>query len=595
MCGIVGAVGYDETLDYLIKGLKTLDYRGYDSAGIAIGGEKGLRIFKAEGSVEHLESIIPVGTRGNIGIGHTRWATHGKPSDRNSHPHQSMNHQITLVHNGVIENFKELKSMLASKGYQFVSDTDSEVVASLVEYHLSETNDPLKAMQMAMKEIVGSFAIVMIHEGESDRLYFMKRSSPLLIGKAEGYYLLASDASPMIPYTKKFLDIQDEQYGYVDRDWAHIFDEAGNDIKVAYTEKNPELCQRDLAGYPHFMLKEIEEIENVIRRLVLTNTDGDKFTFDPNLIKDIRESDYVIFLACGTSYHASLVGVRYFEYINKSASCYIASEWAYYPKIHGKKPFVILISQSGETADLIHCLGIVKERGLKTLVITNTQGSTLERGCNYSMLLNAGLEVSVASTKAYSAQVSAIALLVSATYGESAEIIKSDLEKCCAVISQIRSTKTKAIKKIAKEIHKAQHLFFLGRGYDYDMSREASLKLKEVSYIHSECFAGGELKHGPIALIEPGIPAVIFITDPVTASSMRNNIQEVQSRGGTPYVISTQSLSQPGDAIVVNDYPPMLSAIAISSVAFYLAYYTTLEKGYNVDKPRNLAKSVTVE
>lgn len=594
MCGIVGSVGYDETVDYLIKGLKTLDYRGYDSAGIALLNKKGVQIYKAQGSVEHLETLIPVNAKGELGIGHTRWATHGKPSDINSHPHRSMHGDITLVHNGVIENFKELKEMLRKEGYKFISATDSEVIANLLEFNLKKTGDMLQAIRVSMDAIQGSFAIVIIKKDEDDRLYFMKRSSPLLIGKGKGYCLLASDASPMIEYTEKFIDIEDDQYGYAEREWAHVYED-GNEVGVEFTSKNPALCQKDLAGYPHFMLKEIEEIENVIRRLVITYTDGDEYTFSPDLIQDIRDSDYIIFLACGTSYHASLVGVRYFEYIDKSASCYIASEWAYYPKIHGKNPFVIFISQSGETADLIHCLKIVKEHGLKTCIITNTQGSTLERGCDHSILLNAGLEVSVASTKAYSAQVTAIALLVSATYGEKASITVDDLEKCCSVISQIRSRKKKDIKKIAKEIAKSEHLFFLGRGYDYDMSREASLKLKEISYIHSECFAGGELKHGPIALIEPGIPAIIFITDPIAAPAMRNNIQEVQSRGGTPYVISTKSLSQPGDAVVVNDFPPLFSAVAISTVAFYLAYYTTLEKGYNVDKPRNLAKSVTVE
>ena len=595
MCGIVGSIGYDETREYLIEGLKTLDYRGYDSAGIAIASSEGVKVFKSVGSVEHLESTLPSSLKGTLGIGHTRWATHGRPSNLNSHPHVSLHGHITLVHNGVIENFKDIRELVSSKGYTFYSETDSEIVADLLEIHYLEHHDLLEAMRITLGELSGSFAIVAMLEGESDRLYYMKRSSPLLIGKGEGYCLLASDASPMLRYTKKFIDIDDNQYGYVTSTWAYVYDKDGNLCHVDYSEKNPELLQKDLAGYPHFMLKEIEEIESVVRRLALTYTDGDDYCFDKKMIEAMKQSDYILFLACGTSYHASLVGVRYLESHGISASCYIASEWAYYPKIHGKKPFVILISQSGETADLIHCFRTVKEKHLPSAIITNTKGSTLERSCDYSILLNAGLEVAVASTKAYSAQVTALALLDAALAGEKASQICKGIEDCCSVISMIRQTKKEQIKQIAREIAPSQHLFYLGRGYDYDMSREASLKLKEISYIHSECFAGGELKHGPIALIEPGIPSIIFITDPITAPSMRNNIEEVQSRGGSIYVISTESLSRKGDAIVVKDYPPKLSSIAISTIAFYLAYYATLEKGYDVDKPRNLAKSVTVE
>ena len=320
-------------------------------------------------------------------------------------------------------------------------------------------------------------------------------------------------------------------------------------------------------------------------------TDG--FNFDAKLIKKIKESDHIIFLGCGTSYHASLVGGRYFEELGIPTASYIASEWAFHPMFPGKKPFVIFISQSGETADLIHCLRIVKERHYESLIITNTKGSTLERACEYSLLLHAGVEVSVASTKAYAAQVVALFLLVAAAFD--IKDIDQELLKACLVISHIRKSCKGKIKEIATEIKDKNDIFYLGRGFDYYLSLEASLKLKEISYIHSEAIAGGELKHGPIALIENGTPVIVFITDKVTASSMRGNVEEVKSRGAKVYVISTKELSKEGDAIIMEDYPSYLSSIIASSVAFYLAYFVSLLKGYNVDKPRNLAKSVTVE
>ena len=317
------------------------------------------------------------------------------------------------------------------------------------------------------------------------------------------------------------------------------------------------------------------------------------FNFDSEMIRKIKESDHIIFLGCGTSYHASLVGGRYFEELGVPTASYIASEWAFHPMFPGKKPLVIFISQSGETADLIHCLKIVKERKYESLVITNTKGSTLERACEYSLLLHAGVEVSVASTKAYVAQVVALLLLVAAAFD--IKDIEIDLLKACSVISHIRKSYKGKVKAIANEIKDKNDIFYLGRGFDYYLSLEASLKLKEISYIHSEAIAGGELKHGPIALIENGTPVVVFITDKATASSMRGNVEEVKSRGAKVYIISTKELSKEEDAIVVEDYPSYLSSIIVSSIAFYLAYFVSLLKGYNVDKPRNLAKSVTVE
>ena len=591
MCGIVGCVGLAESHKYVIDGLKTLDYRGYDSAGVAFLNKE-IEIFKEAGSISNLESLIPSIKEGRVVIGHTRWATHGKANKINSHPHLSFKGQFALVHNGVIENYLEFRNKLVKLGVSFKSDTDSEVIVNLIEYHYELEHDVFKSIQKVMKELKGSYAIGLIHLGE-ERLYVLKNASPLLIGSGEHFNLIASDASPMIEYTDRFIELDDLEYGYIDSESYQLFDINGNKLNKELITKDVEQVRHSLNGYDHYMLKEIEEIETVVKRLKNEYCLETGFNFDPEMIRKVRESDHIIFLGCGTSYHASLVGGRYFEELGVPTASYIASEWAFHPMFPGKKPFVIFISQSGETADLIHCLKIVKERGYESLIITNTKGSTLERACEYSLLLHAGVEVSVASTKAYVAQVVALLLLVAAAFD--IKDVDQELLKACSVISHIRKSYKAKVKDIAREIKDKNDIFYLGRGFDYYLSLEASLKLKEISYIHSEAIAGGELKHGPIALIENGTPVVVFITDKVTASSMRGNIEEVKSRGAKVYVISTKELSKEGDAIVVEDYPSYLSSIIVSSIAFYLAYFVALLKGYNVDKPRNLAKSVTVE
>ena len=592
MCGIVGSIGLENPRKYIIKGLKTLDYRGYDSAGIAFIDED-IKVFKDVGSVEHLSEIVPLIIPSSVAIGHTRWATHGVPSKNNSHPHLSFHKQICLVHNGVIENYLEIKSFLASKGYKFYGDTDSEIVSNLVEYKFFELKDTLLAIKEAMNMLKGSYAIALLNKDEPNRIYVLKNASPLVIGVADKLMLVASDASPMIDFTDKFIELDDMEFGYLTATEANIFDKTGNKVHKEYIYKDIESISHDLKGYPHYMLKEIEEIKPVINRLVDEYYFDHKFNFDEKLLKALKASDHIIFIGCGTSYHASLVGGRYFENVGKSTTKYIASEWAFHPTFPGDAPFIVLISQSGETADLIHCLHIIKEHNLPTLVITNTGGSTLDRNCTYSLLLHAGIEVSVASTKAYVAQVTLLAML-SAALSDNHEMIKN-IKKTTQVVNHIRGSLKDDIKKIAEELKDKTNIFYLGRSFDYFLSLEASLKLKEVSYIHSEAVPGGELKHGPIALIEEGTPVIVFITDPVTASSMRGNIEEVKSRGAKVYVISTKELSKDGDAIVVDNYEYDLSSIAISSVAFYLAYFVSLAKGLNVDKPRNLAKSVTVE
>ena len=592
MCGIVGAIGFISPKEYVFKGLKMLDYRGYDSAGVAFF-DNGIQIFKDVGSVEHLLTIVPEKIATNIMIGHTRWATHGAPTKLNTHPHLSLNKKICLVHNGVIENYKELRSFLLGKGYSFYGETDTEIIANLLEYYFIEKGDIVESIKTIMSQVKGSYAFTFFTSEDENTLYVIKKASPLVVGLGNGFNLVASDASPMIEYTNEFIELDDLEFGIVKKDKVTIFNKNGEEIKKETINKDVELISHDLKGYPHYMIKEIEEIPQTVKRLMATYYKKGKYQFDPELIKDLDESDHIIFIACGTSYHAGLVGGRYFEKYNKSASRFIASEWAFHPTYPGKKPFIIMISQSGETADLIHCLKIIKEHNLKNLIITNTGGSTLDRNAMYSLLLYSGIEVSVASTKAYVAQVTLLAMLA-ASLSKDSKLI-DDLTDSLDVIYDIQDHYKPLIMKVADEIKDKKNLFYLGRSFDYFLSLEASLKLKEISYIHSEAIPGGELKHGPIALIEKGIPVIVFITDPDTASSMRGNIEEVKTRGAKVYTISTRSLSRPEDTIMVPDYAYYLSSVAVSSVAFYLAYYVALAKGLNVDKPRNLAKSVTVE
>ena len=591
MCGIVGAVGFISPKDYVFKGLKMLDYRGYDSAGVAYF-DNGIQIYKDVGSVEHLLSIVPETIKTNLMIGHTRWATHGAPTKLNTHPHLSFHKKICLVHNGVIENFKELKSFLREKGYSFYGETDTEIVANLLDYYFDE-NNVLNTIKRVTALLKGSYALSFFTSDNDDALYVAKKASPLVIGLGKGFNLVASDASPMIEHTNEFIELDDFEYGVITKDKVAIYNQDGEPVKKEPISKDVELISHDLKGYPHYMMKEIEEIPQTVKRLISFYFQKSKYQFDPNLIKDLKESDHIIFIACGTSYHAGLVGGRYFEKYDKSTSRFIASEWAFHPTYPGQKPFIIMISQSGETADLIHCLKIIKEHNLKNLIITNTGGSTLDRNCMYSLLLHSGVEVSVASTKAYVAQVTLLAMLAGALDNDKKVI--DDLRDSLDVIYDIQDHYKPLIMKIAEEIKDQKNLFYLGRSFDYFLSLEASLKLKEISYIHSEAIPGGELKHGPIALIEKGLPVIVFITDPETAASMRGNIEEVKSRGAKVYTIATKSLSRPEDTILVEDYAYYLSSVAISSIAFYLAYYVSLAKGLNVDKPRNLAKSVTVE
>lgn len=591
MCGIVGGVGNVDFRKYLLEGLKRLDYRGYDSAGLAYFMNEKVNLYKVAGKVEALAQIVPDFGGASAGIAHTRWATHGQPSKENAHPQMSFKGEFYVVHNGVIENYCDLKNQLKVRGYEFKSQTDTEVLADLLERNYLRMGSVLGAIAESIKSLEGSFACAILHKDEPNRVYFMKNASPLLLGKGKGSFLLASDPAPMIELTSSFIDLADGSYGYLEKDNVKIYKDY-EEIKPEYSTRDAENFNHDLGDYPHYMLKEIEETPHVLHRLIDNYYDGSEFLFDKNLLNAIKAADMVVFLACGTSYYASLMGVRYMHFLGKRSEAYIASEWAYDPFKGGVNPIYILLSQSGETADLIKCQKIIAQRGDISVAITNTKGSTVERNATYSCLVYAGLEVAVASTKSYVAQVSLLALLTGALDGR-ANVV-THLFTIRDALKDVINRKEE-IKKLVDSFYNAKDAFYVGRSYDYLASLEGALKLKEVSYIHAESYPGGELKHGPIALIEKDTLVIGFISDPSVASMMRSNFIELASRGAHIVPITVKALSETDDAFILKDVKSYLAPLEEVMVAQYISYFVALKKGLPIDKPRNLAKSVTVE
>lgn len=592
MCGIVGTVDSKNLRSFLLNGLKSLEYRGYDSAGIATITDNNFNLYRCVGRVEELEKNVPSNLPGFTGIGHTRWATHGEPLERNCHPHVSYNNIFAIVHNGVIENFQELKNELLNEGFKFNSDTDTEVIANVLEQEYSKTNNVLESINNTLKRIDGSLAIAILFNGDEHKIYFARRKSPLLIGIGKETNYLASDALPMIKFADKFVDLLNNQYGYITNNELHVY-QNNKEVELKYTERNAELLNADLNGYPHYMLKEIEEIPSCIVRLIDNYFINEEYHFNFEMLEALQNADTITFIACGTSYHACLLGKHYMEKIGKHSEAYIASEWAYFPHFNDReKEVFILVSQSGETADVITCLQNINKNNYKSITITNTKGSTLERDATWSCLLYAGVEIAVASTKAYTSQVALLYLLSSAIVHNtsSIKILKNNNVALNNIINQ-----KEQIKEIAYKIKNVNDAFFLGRGTDYYVALEASLKLKEITYIHSEAFPGGELKHGPLALIEKNTPVFGFITLPEISAAMRGNFSEVKARNAKVYSIVTKNLATKDDTIVIDNLNRDISALAIVMVAQYLAYYAALARNKDIDKPRNLAKSVTVE
>lgn len=591
MCGIVGGVGKGNYHDFLLNGLSSLDYRGYDSAGVAIVNEGGIKAYKVVGTVEDLRKKTPEELNGFVGIGHTRWATHGAPTLNNAHPIVSMHKEFVIVHNGVIENFLSLRTKLLEEGYSFKGETDTEIVANYLEYSYHHSDSVLTAIKKLILRLRGSYALAIIHVKEPDKLYFAKKNSPLIIGEGKGMNYLASDAVPLLSYTDKFIDIDDLQYGFLTSSDIKILYK-NDEVPKHYVTKNIELLKKELNGYESYMLKEIEETPAIISRLCTNYFNGTEFKFSKSLIRSLKSADTIIFLACGTSYHASLEGVRYMRYLGKTSEAYVASEWAYEPIIFGKKPLFILISQSGETADLIKCQKVINDYGFINVAITNTPGSSIDRESTHSLLLYAGLEVSVASTKAFSAQVALLAILVGAI--ENRFNVIDHLRTLMDALEKITAQKEN-IDLIAQKLLNYNLLFFIGRGNDLIAAKEACLKMKEITYIHSEAFPGGELKHGPIALVDHKTALIVFNCESMTNAAIRNNAKEVETRKGSIFIVSSEAVYRDGDVFSLPYVKPYIKVIPAVYFAQYLAYFVAKHKGVNIDKPRNLAKSVTVE
>lgn len=612
MCGIVGYIGTKNATPILLQGLKRLEYRGYDSAGIAVIENGKIEVKKDKGRVSNLEAVPGINDlKGTIGIAHTRWATHGKPAKENSHPHTDMDGTFAVVHNGIIENYNELKNMLTEKGYKFVSQTDTEIIPNLINYYYKKDhkNDELKvlrAVRNACMDLKGSFALEIISSNAPENMIVVRKDSPLVIGKGHGENYIASDIPAILSYTKDFYFINDYEFAVLTKDNVKFYDTDLNEIKKTTDSIEWDSKGAEKDGYEHFMLKEINEQPKAIRETIGTRLNGSKVCFDElNFSKEYLESlNKIYIVACGTAMHAGLVAKNIIEKLCKiPVEVDIASEFRYRDPLIDNKTLTIYISQSGETADTIAALKLAREKGAKTLAISNVIGSSITREADYSIYTHAGPEIAVASTKAYTSQVTMLTLI--ALYFaeilergdmEKVEALKKDLLKLPEKAEEILKNTSK-IQKFAKRIHKEKDMFFLGRGVDYAVSLEGSLKVKEISYIHSEGYASGELKHGPIALIDTGVTVIATMTDKNLLEKSISNVQEVISRGAKVLAITNQDVENKGfDTIikipeVTTEISPVLSIIPLQ----LLAYYISTEKGLDVDKPRNLAKSVTVE
>lgn len=604
MCGIVGVVGNTNATDILIQGLEKLEYRGYDSAGIFVVGDNKSQLVKSVGRIAELQAKVGDSVSGTTGIGHTRWATHGKPTEGNAHPHTSGSGRFVLVHNGVIENYLQIKETYLTK-HNLKGETDTEIAIHLVEHFVEEDNlSVLEAFKKALHIIEGSYAFALIDSQDADTIYVAKNKSPLLIGLGNGYNMVCSDAMAMIRETSEYMEIHDKELVIVKKDSVEVQDYDGNVIERGSYTAELDLSDIGKGTYPFYMLKEIDEQPTVMRKLISTyaNESGD-MNVDSDIIKSVQEADRLYILAAGTSYHAGFAAKTMIEKLtDTSVELGVSSEWGYNMPLLSKKPMFILLSQSGETADSRQVLVKANEMGIPSLTITNVPGSTLSREATYTMLIHAGPEIAVASTKAYTAQVATLAFLAKAV-GEAngkAEAKDFDLVHELSIVAQsieaTLSEKDVISEKVEQLLISTRNAFYIGRGNDYYVTMEAALKLKEISYIQTEGFAAGELKHGTISLIEDNTPVIALISaDSTIAAHTRGNIQEVVSRGANALIIVEEGLEREGDDIIVNKVHPFLSAISMVIPTQLIAYYASLQRGLDVDKPRNLAKAVTVE
>lgn len=605
MCGIVGVVGSKNATDILMQGLEKLEYRGYDSAGIFVNGqETAAKLVKSVGRIADLRGKLGIDVSGTAGIGHTRWATHGKPTEDNAHPHTSTSGRFILVHNGVIENFVELKNEFLMND-TFKGQTDTEIAVHLIAKFAEEEGlSTLEAFKKALSLIQGSYAFALMDSEDAEVIYVAKNKSPLLIGLGEGYNMVCSDAMAMIRETSEFMEIHDKELVVLTKDNVTVMDYEGNVLSRESYTAELDLSDIGKGTYPFYMLKEIDEQPAVMRKLIATyaNEDG-TMKVDQDIIKGIQEADRIYIIAAGTSYHAGFGAKMMLESLtNTPVELGLASEWGYDMPLLSQKPFFIFLSQSGETADSRQVLVKVNELGLPSLTVTNVPGSTLSREATYTMLIGAGPEIAVASTKAYTGQIATLAFLAKAV-GEAEGEVKAkefDLVKELSLVAQsieaTLSEKDEIAVIVADLLPTTRNAFYIGRKQDYYVAMEASLKLKEISYIQCEGFAAGELKHGTISLIEKGTPVLALISNnEEVAAHTRGNVMETVARGASAITIVEEGVAREDDTIVVNQVHPYLSAISMVIPTQLIAYYASMQRGLDVDKPRNLAKAVTVE
>lgn len=612
MCGIVGYIGSQNAVPVLISGLKSLEYRGYDSAGVAVLNNNKIGIRKTKGKVDNLRDLLlnePV--TGNIGIGHTRWATHGAPSDLNAHPHFSNDDKIAVVHNGIIENYQMLKEELEKKGYVFHSETDTETVAHLIDDFYKQGNDLLEAVRKALEKIEGSYALGVLCTDYPDQLIAARKESPLIVGLGKGENFIASDIPAILKYTNEAYILDDKELALVKADEIKLYDINGNEVhKETYKYKwDVEAAQKN--GYDHFMLKEIFEQPKVVKDNLSQrfSADGKSIELDGIKLgkKELENINQIYIVACGTAYYAGLIGKYLLERIVRiPVNSEVASEFRYKDPLIDEHTLVIVISQSGETADTHSALKLAKEKGARVLGIVNAVGSSIARDSDDVLYTLAGFEIAVASTKAFSAQVVAMYLItlhIAQELGKISEAEFAEIKKAMDKLpSQINNILTKAVPAIRKFVNKyidSKNVFYIGRGLDHVVGMEGSLKLKEIAYLHSEPYAAGELKHGPIALIEKATLVVGVCTQEALFDKTKSNMQEVKARGAKVLAIAMKgntSIEEVADDVI---YIPrthwMLTSLLANIPQQLFAYYMALGLGEDIDKPRNLAKSVTVE
>ncbi len=606
MCGIVGYIGNKDSSSVLVDGLRKLEYRGYDSAGVAIFENGTIKTVKSKGRLDDMEQKMEQVGRphGHCGIGHTRWATHGEPSDINSHPHGT--EKLSIVHNGIIENYLQLKEFLTANGYTFVSQTDTETVAKLLDYYYN--GDPLETIQAALKEIKGSYALGILFKDFPDRLYAVRKDSPLIVGLGQGENFIASDIPAILKYTRNYYLLEENEIACLQKDKVEIVSQDGKPVQKQVLTATWDIEAAEKGGYDHFMLKEIHEQPKAVRDTVSPRVeDGLPDLKVESLTDEVLGSfEKIHIVACGTAMHAGMVGKYVLEKLARiPVDVDIASEFRYRNPILGKNDLVVIISQSGETADTLAALRLAKKHGIHTLAIVNVVGSSIAREADSVIYTWAGPEIAVASTKAYSVQMAVMYLLAFKLALVKGEITENEArfytQKLMEIPTQLENVLCHAddCKQFAEQIKSSDDLFYIGRGLDYSLSLEGSLKLKEISYIHSEAYAAGELKHGTISLITEDVPVIALATQGALYEKMIGNIKEVKARGAKVLLVCQEGAEladQLADYLLeipaVEDIlAPMLAVVPLQMIA----YYASLLRGCDVDKPRNLAKSVTVE